>query len=179
MVDTDKPRFLRFVDRSLLDWQAEPCSEPAPAEALNLQLTSGGHGVRHQVQLFHSRFLDPDGKVSHLIGIIREAGDQPASFHAASSGPSPVGGVQSEHASAMQHSRSSSLTFEETSEPSGLTDSISVVAARKRLERNESHSMDEEEEQQDVEEEQDSVTPEEESPRCHHCLPTAQVHREG
>ncbi|CAE8718575.1 unnamed protein product [Polarella glacialis] len=77
IVDTDKLRFLRFVDRSALDWQAGPGSEPAPAEALNVQLTSGGPGVSHQVQLFHSRFLDPDGKVSHLIGIIREAGPPP------------------------------------------------------------------------------------------------------
>ncbi|CAE8703066.1 unnamed protein product [Polarella glacialis] len=166
MVDTDKSRFLRFVDRSALDWQAEPCSEPALAEALNLQLTSGGRGVSHQVQLFHSRFLDPDGKVSHLIGIIVEAWDQPASSDAASltsRGP-PIRRVQSDYSAAMLHSGdySSTPTLEQepdvSSAPSGLTDSISVVVAR--LERNDGQGRDEEDEQQDVfSEEQDSITP--------------------
>ncbi|CAE8741085.1 unnamed protein product [Polarella glacialis] len=153
IVDTDKPRFLRFVGRSALEWQAEPCSEPAPAEALNVQLTSGGPGGLHQVQLFHSRFLDPDGKVSHLIGIVREA-DQPSS---------PIWGAQSEYAAARLHrgAFSPSSTSDLTSEPSGLTDSISVVAARQRqkVERNDGQWLDEKDEQQDEEEEQDSITP--------------------
>ncbi|CAE8626761.1 unnamed protein product [Polarella glacialis] len=149
IVDTDKLRFLRFVDRSALDWQAGPGSEPAPAEALNVQLTSGGPGVSHQVQLFHSRFLDPDGKVSHLIGIIREAG------------PPPICGDQSEYAAARLHrgTIARSRSFEESSDPSGLTDSISVVEARKKLERHDGQGLDEKEEQQDAEEEQDSITP--------------------
>ncbi|CAE8584414.1 unnamed protein product, partial [Polarella glacialis] len=149
IVDTDKLPFLRFVDRSALDWQAGPGSEPAPAEALNVQLTSGGPGVSHQVQLFHSRFLDPDGKVSHLIGIIREAG------------PPPICGDQSEYAAARLHRGTVawSRSFEESSDPSGLTDSISVVEARKKLERHDGQGLDEKEEQQDAEEEQDSITP--------------------
>ncbi|CAE8596628.1 unnamed protein product, partial [Polarella glacialis] len=161
IADTDKPRFLSFVDRSALDWQVEPCSEPAPAEALNVQLTSGGPGVSHQVQLFHSRFLDPDGKVSHLIGIVREQGDQPASSLALA-GVLPIGGDQSEDAAAATLHRggtfSSTSTFQGSS-ASGLTDSISVVAARQKEERNDGQLLDENEEQQDVEEEQDSITP--------------------
>ncbi|CAE8619393.1 unnamed protein product, partial [Polarella glacialis] len=63
---TDKERFMLFIYQIPVEASSASRAEPAPAEALNVQM-QGGSSISIQVQLFHSSFLEPDGKVGHLI----------------------------------------------------------------------------------------------------------------